>query len=67
MLCGMQSEGATGQSNVREASPRLGHPGVLVRDRISKIRNLLPVEQNLIKFEGVAHDNQLHDILQYFL
>ena len=38
----------------------------LEQDKISKIRNLLPVVPNPIKFGGVVHNNQ-HDISKNFL
>ena len=39
----------------------------LVGDRISKIRDLLPIVSNPIKLGEVAHDRQRHDILKYIL
>ena len=43
------------------------HSSKLVHDRISKIRNLLPNVPNLIKCGGIAHHNQQHERLNYFL
>ena len=43
------------------------HSSKLVQDRISKIRNLLPNVPNLIKFGGIAHHNQQHEKLKYYL
>ena len=34
------------------------HSTKLLRDRISKIRNLLAIVPNLIKFGGISHHNQ---------
>ena len=39
----------------------------LTQDRVSIICNLLPIVPNLIKVGGVAHDNEQHNILKYFL
>ena len=33
-----------------------------MEDEISKIRNLLPIVNDPIKFEGVAYENQQHNI-----
>ena len=40
------------------------HSTKIVRNRISKIRNLFPIVARLMKFGGLAHHNQQHEILK---
>ena len=43
------------------------HSIKLVRDRISKTHNLLPILYYPIKFRMIAHYNQEHDALEYYI